>query len=175
MNGGYVYIIQTESGPVKIGIAIDAMHRLATHQISNHELLTLLYSFECATYEGAERIESALKTRYAAQHIRGEWFAIDPENIIRDIEFFCALCEVVNGVAVEYIQVSKPAKAPKKPRVKLHEVARQIHEAGDTDLSVDEMMRKYGISQGSTSKIRDILRQQHGKGYTNGLGGGIAQ
>lgn len=64
---------------------------------------------------------------------------------------------------------------PRKPRVKLHEVAKQIHEAGDEGLSVDEMMRKYGISQGSTSKVRDILKQQHGKGYTNGLGGGIAQ
>lgn len=54
-----------------------------------------------------------------------------------------------------------------KPRVKLHEVARTIHENGDANISVNEMMMKYNISMGSTSKVREILRQQ-GKGYTNG-------
>jgi hypothetical protein len=54
-----------------------------------------------------------------------------------------------------------------KPRVKLHEVAKIIHENGDANISVNEMMMKYNISMGSTSKVREILKQQ-GKGYTNG-------
>lgn len=44
-----------------------------------------------------------------------------------------------------------------KPRVKLHEVAREIHEAGDGKLSTAEMMAKYQISLGSTTKVREIL------------------
>jgi hypothetical protein len=48
-----------------------------------------------------------------------------------------------------------------KPRVKLHEVAREIHENGDENLSTDEMMAKYGISMGSTTKIREILNGHH--------------
>lgn len=50
----------------------------------------------------------------------------------------------------------KSSEAP-KPRVKLHEVAKQVYENGDKDLSVGEMMAKYNISQGSTSKVRELL------------------
>lgn len=44
-----------------------------------------------------------------------------------------------------------------KPRVKLNEIAQQVHENGDAGLSTHEMMKKYGISLGSTSKIRSML------------------
>lgn len=54
----------------------------------------------------------------------------------------------------------------KKPRVKLHEVAREIHENGDANLSVAEMMAKYSISMGSTSKVRDILKS-NGNGHSD--------
>lgn len=50
-----------------------------------------------------------------------------------------------------------------KPRVKIHEVARQVHENGDADLPTAEMMAKYNISLGSTSKIRDLLRGKGGE------------
>lgn len=50
-----------------------------------------------------------------------------------------------------------------QPRVKLHEVAREVHENGDVNMTSTEMMAKYGISLGGTSKVREIL-----KGYTNG-------
>lgn len=59
----------------------------------------------------------------------------------------------------------KSREAP-KARVKLHEVAREIHENGDADMSAAEMMVKYNISMGSTTTVRKILK---GKGrYTNG-------
>lgn len=50
------------------------------------------------------------------------------------------------------------SRNPVKPRVKLHEVARAIHENGDADLSTSEMMSKYSISLGSTTKIREMLK-----------------
>lgn len=46
----------------------------------------------------------------------------------------------------------------KKPRMKIHEIAQQVYKNGDVDLPTAEMMAKYNISQGSTSKVRDILK-----------------
>lgn len=57
----------------------------------------------------------------------------------------------------------KPRETP-KPRVKLHEVARQIHESGDDKLTTAEMMEKYSISLGSTTKIREMLSHN---GFSN--------
>lgn len=59
--------------------------------------------------------------------------------------------------ADEVHEVSRSVHEAPKPRVKLHEVAREIHEAGDSKLSAAEMMEKYGISLGSTTKVREIL------------------
>lgn len=58
--------------------------------------------------------------------------------------------------------VHETSRNPAKPRVKIHEVAKLIHENGDIKLSVNEMMEKYQISSGSTSKVRDILASQNG-------------
>ena len=114
----YVYVIQAKSGPVKIGVTIDTTQRLAAHQTSNHELLVLLCSFEYPSIEQAVQVEQALKKRYASQNIRGEWYAVDPDNIISDVEFFSVLCKAIAGVTVEYITVAhKPSKTPAKPRV----------------------------------------------------------
>ena len=52
-----------------------------------------------------------------------------------------------------------------KTRVKLHEVARQVHENGDAELPVREMMEKYNISLGSTTKIREMLKGQSGSQF----------
>lgn len=70
-------------------------------------------------------------------------------------------------------EVHEISRNPVKPRVKLHEVAKQVHENGDIDLSVNELMEKYDISQGSTTKIREMLKSQNGhstNGNSNGNG-----
>lgn len=58
--------------------------------------------------------------------------------------------------------IHEPSQKPVKPRVKLHEVAQQVHENGDDKLSTAELMQKYDISLGSTTKIREILKSQNG-------------
>jgi hypothetical protein len=55
-----------------------------------------------------------------------------------------------------------------KTRVKLHEVAKKVHENGDTQLSTEEMMEKYQIGLGSTSKVREILKNQNGHSQDDG-------
>jgi hypothetical protein len=58
----------------------------------------------------------------------------------------------------------KSGEGENKPRrrVKLHEVAREVHENGDENLSSGEMMEKYGISLGSTSKVREMVKSMNG-------------
>lgn len=64
-----VYFIRAESGPIKIGIAIDPMARLAQIQQHNHEELELL-----AVEPGDRDRERYLHDRFAKIKIRGEWF-----------------------------------------------------------------------------------------------------
>lgn len=63
----------------------------------------------------------------------------------------------------EPLAVHVVSRTPSQPRVKLHEVARLVRENGDEKLSVNELMEKYHISQGSTTKIREILGNGHSK------------
>src|SRR3990167_9411478 len=162
-----VYLIQVESGPVKIGISIDVSQRLAGLQSSNHELLTLFYRFDCESVEQARTIEQLLHARYSNQHIRGEWYRVDPTNIVTDLEFFIGLCEVIRGIRVEIIN-SPVARTSTMivptPRVDLREVAKQVYENGDIELRAIEMMAKYNISMGSTSKVREMLQSANGHG-----------
>lgn len=61
--------------------------------------------------------------------------------------------------------VHETSRTPAKPRVKIHEVAKQVRENGDEGLSAAEMMEKYEIGLGSTTKVRDILSANgHGIG-----------
>lgn len=179
ISPAFVYIIQAESGPVKIGVANNTEQRLAAHQSSNHELLTLLYSFACSSNEQARAIELALHHRYKDQNIRGEWFSVEPDNIIADLEFFVELCVAVNNIIIEYIvetpKEKRLPKAPGNPRVNLREIARKIHENGDTELRAADWMEKYNISMGSTTKIRGILKARGEKGFNNGHGNEVKQ
>lgn len=47
-------------------------------------------------------------------------------------------------------------------RVNLREVAHRVHESGEEKMPADEMMRKYGISLGGTSKVRQLASTMNG-------------
>jgi len=66
-----VYLIQAESGPIKIGRAKRSVveRRLANLQIACWEELRLL-----GTLVGDSRDEREIQRRMAHLHIRGEWF-----------------------------------------------------------------------------------------------------
>lgn len=72
-----VYFIRCgEDGPVKIGIASDVEARRTALQTAHFEELHVLRSVD-----GTHRHERWLHDRYAANHIRGEWFRFDPEML----------------------------------------------------------------------------------------------
>src|ERR1700722_18471788 len=69
-----VYLIQAgDDGPVKIGHARDPLKRLHSIQIGSVEPLRLL-----GTLPGSVAREAELHSRFAADHIRGEWFRFNP-------------------------------------------------------------------------------------------------
>ena len=72
------------------------------------------------------------------------------------------LGDLVHGEFHENFMKSDEEKLSPIRRVKLHEVARQVHENGDHNMSVADMMEKYQISQGGTTKVREILRSRNG-------------
>lgn len=67
-------------------------------------------------------------------------------------------------------QVHEISRSPVKPRVKIHEIAEIIYENGDGKMSANEMMDKYNISLGSTTKIREMLKDRTANGFANGRG-----
>jgi hypothetical protein len=68
---GFVYVIGMESdtSAVKIGFANDVDDRRSTLQTSSHHSLRILVAIKAA-----RAMEKELHRRFAADHIRGEWF-----------------------------------------------------------------------------------------------------
>lgn len=73
----HVYFIEATSlGVVKIGCADDARKRLAQLQVGCPDELALRGVYHT---DDAPRLEAAYHDRFAAQHVRGEWFRINGE------------------------------------------------------------------------------------------------
>jgi hypothetical protein len=82
----YMYAIRAgaHGGPIKLGVAADPSHRVQELQTGNPEQLHLLGAWRIAdTIE--ERI---FHDRFAAQRLRGEWFAHSDElcAVIRELD-----------------------------------------------------------------------------------------
>jgi hypothetical protein len=71
-----LYFIQTESGPVKIGVAASPAKRLQNLQTGHHERLALV-----CTIPNGYRLEGVLHERFAEGRIRGEWFRADTPGL----------------------------------------------------------------------------------------------
>lgn len=75
-----VYFIQSGSGPIKIGIAVDVEKRRRSLQTAHPFPLTLL-----ATCKGGRKQESVYHERFAEFRQEGEWFSPHPD-ILAEIE-----------------------------------------------------------------------------------------
>lgn len=76
-----MYVIGGRSRPggrrwVKIGIANDVARRLSDLQTGNPDPLELL-----AVGPGGRVVEQLLHVRYGDQHVRGEWFELEPGQL----------------------------------------------------------------------------------------------
>lgn len=75
-----VYFIGSESGPIKIGMAINPEARCKELQTSHHERLTIL-----TTCAGGQPQERAYHKQFAEHRLTGEWFERCPE-ILAEID-----------------------------------------------------------------------------------------
>ncbi len=98
----YVYAIQAESSPIKIGIAGDLRDRLFHLQTAHFEQLTLLFSVRCPSREIALQLENALHRKYADCSIRGEWFDIAAEKLVVDTSFIFEIAGLIAGCELEF-------------------------------------------------------------------------
>ena len=70
MRSGYVYWIQCDGGPIKIGFSVNPEKRLRELQAANPYPLRIL-----GTVRALKDDERDLHLRFAQHRVRGEWFA----------------------------------------------------------------------------------------------------
>ena len=71
----YVYfVLNRDSKAIKIGIAKNVRHRLASLQTSSPAQLQLIGSIKTASTQAARKLESELHHQFDLWQIRGEWF-----------------------------------------------------------------------------------------------------
>lgn len=71
---GYLYIIKSEDGPVKIGISIKPEKRICDIETSSGR--TIVQTFISPRIPGYYQVEQTLHAKFKDQRIRGEWFNI---------------------------------------------------------------------------------------------------
>jgi hypothetical protein len=110
----YVYFIQAgDSGPIKIGTAMDTLKRLKQLQTSSAEALVVL-----GHREGDEELEEALHERFAEHRLRGEWFR-PAEAILIEIAATCSM--PAPKIRRERREKAEPATPPQKTFLQLME------------------------------------------------------
>jgi hypothetical protein len=115
-----VYIIhrKTTETPIKIGISGDVKSRLAGLQTASPEELIIRYILTCKNQESAYKVERLLHKKYADRRLSGEWFDINPQVVINDIELAMAVADnITSGREVVYREKIVYRDAPTKQSV----------------------------------------------------------
>lgn len=75
-SGTWVYFIQGDGGPVKIGSARRPYDRICSLQVGNPARLRLVGVLRASAIDEAD-----LHARFGSLRVRGEWFAAAPELV----------------------------------------------------------------------------------------------
>ena len=82
-----VYVIGPLAGfPSKVGIAVDIKKRLESLQCSNWERLYVHEVFWVASKSSALKVEKLCKRRLKEFNIRGEWFNVFSDDMVKELE-----------------------------------------------------------------------------------------
>lgn len=101
----YVYVIGTDDGPQKIGIANDPKSRMAMLQIGNHASLVLSLAVPGTRIEALD-VELYAHWLLRNFRVRGEWFNVSPDEAMK------AVSEALEAVRSGK-KISKPERAIK--------------------------------------------------------------
>ena len=96
-----IYVIGPLGGPWKIGHSQDPRGRLQTLQTSRTDQLTLQWSQE-TTREKAEDLEKLIHRQLGHRRIRGEWFDLQLEEAIAEVQYAFIRWEGEEGLAFRY-------------------------------------------------------------------------
>lgn len=81
----FVYLFGVGSGYIKIGIAKDVEVRRRELQTGNHEEVKVVHVERCADAKAAYLLEVEVHALLHPYRIRGEWFDVSPEQVLRAI------------------------------------------------------------------------------------------
>jgi predicted GIY-YIG superfamily endonuclease len=84
-----VYLIRTNDGRYKIGIAKNPQQRLSQLQTGNSDPLELIETYQS---ENASKIENALHRHYSYSKMIGEWFDLS----IKEEAEFIKMCKRID-------------------------------------------------------------------------------
>lgn len=80
-----IYVVKSEAGPVKIGIATNAKKRFSALQTPSPVRLSLEYVAQCDGWF-IEKIEIAVHKTLRGKHEKGEWFSISVDEAVAAIQ-----------------------------------------------------------------------------------------
>lgn len=83
---GFVYLVKIETGMYKIGLSTNTEGRMSGLSTGLPYELTLIHTIKC---RDRFKIEKFFHEKFADRRIKGEWFALNPE----DIEYFKVFSE----------------------------------------------------------------------------------
>jgi Meiotically up-regulated gene 113 len=103
-----VYFLQAgHDGPIKIGWSADVRSRMSMLQTGQPHELRLLLLLE----GGDQKTEKVMHRRFAASHLRGEWFR--PST---DLLAFVNGAELKTSASATTASPSRPSRRPHRPR-----------------------------------------------------------
>lgn len=120
----YVYVFQADTGgAVKIGKADNVHERLKSAQTDNPETLIVAHTLTCASPQQALKVEGLLHRWFSEYHIRGEWFNVTPEDVVKAVKFLLEFMYIVTPDAerwnkLEEVRPTVLIPAPKPSRLK---------------------------------------------------------
>jgi hypothetical protein len=88
---GHLYIIQSEEGPVKIGVSVDPKSRIA--RLSATAGRYIVRQFISPPLIGYAELETALHGHFRQQRTAGEWFEIDYHEAVKVAHYLGAAHE----------------------------------------------------------------------------------
>lgn len=110
--------------PIKVGVTDDPHRRLRDFQIAHYDVLEFHRVWWLAGQSVAARLEAAFKLYFLPEHIRGEWYEVDPGEAVAFVEETIVSLrtwglsqdqiemKMMRGVAHRY---EMPFEAPKTP------------------------------------------------------------
>ena len=82
----YLYVIEREQGPVKVGISSKPWKRVSSIQIGCPFKVELLFLIQAQDRDHAVRHERSFHDVFEEQRLTGEWFKMEAEDAAEGLE-----------------------------------------------------------------------------------------